>query len=58
MITLELITTMLVSQKKKLKKKQNNNKLETHSHPCSTTKLKTSTMFNSQCVVMVLVANF
>jgi hypothetical protein len=33
------------------------NKLETHCHPCSTTKLKTSMMLNAQCVVMTLVAN-
>jgi hypothetical protein len=39
-ISLELITTMLVSKKKKtkLKKNLNDNKLETHCHPCSTTK--------------------
>jgi hypothetical protein len=48
MISLELITTMLVSK---------NNKLETHYHPYSTSKLKTSMMLNSQCVVMALVAN-
>jgi hypothetical protein len=40
MISLELITIMLVSKKEKtkLKKKLNDNKLETHCHPCNTTK--------------------
>ncbi len=36
MISLELLTTMFIGKEKKTK--LNDNKLETHCHPCSTTK--------------------